>query len=309
LSEPAQQPKRITASTLLTTVILVAIVQVGALAVSTVNIQIYPAIVNSSGTSGDIAGAAGVPGGSPAATAINILFLVGFAFAATLVLLWLVRHKLVLSFKLLVFGSMALAGFVLTVITVGDFAASYLGPDEGLIVGVVASLAVVAVIAYTIFVKNRPWLSNVVIAFVGAEVGSFFAGTLSPIGSFPWMTLLLPLAFAVYDIYAVFKGPLKHLVGSAPGLTLNGLSVRLGEFTLGLGDIVFYTMLPSVALLYVSYARGYADGLYASLVTMLVIDAGVAATLYLLSRRRLLPGLPIPMLLGVTVVASFLLLR
>jgi hypothetical protein len=46
---------------------------------------------------------------------------------------------------------------------------------------------------------------------------------------------------------------------------------------------------------------------YASLVTMLVIDAGVAFTLFLLSRRRLLPGLPIPMLLGVAVVAAYLL--
>jgi len=307
LSEPAQQPKRITASTLLTTTVLVALVQVGALAISTQNIQVYPAIVNSSGTSGNIAGAAGVPGNTPEGTAVNIIFLVGFAFVATLALLWLARHRLVLSFKVLIFAAMALSGFILTLLTASDFAANYLQPDLALAAGAAASLAVVAVIGYTIFVKNQPWVSNIVIAFVGAEVGSFFAGTLSPIGSFPWMTLLLPLAFAVYDIYAVFKGPLKHLIGSAPGLALNGLSVRLGEFTLGLGDIVFYTMLPSVALLYVSYTKDFVAGVSASIVAMLVIDLGVAVTLYLLSRRRLLPGLPIPMLLGVAVVAVYLL--
>jgi hypothetical protein len=307
LSEPAPEPKRITASTLLTTVVLVALVQAGSLAISVQNIQVYPAIVNSSGTSGNIAGAAGVPGNTPEATAVNIVFLVGFAFAATLALLWLIRHRRVLSFKALIFTAMALSGFILTLLTAGNFASNYLPLDPALIAGALASVAVVAVIGYTIFVKNQPWLSNFVIAFVGAEVGSFFAGTLSPINSFPWMTLLLPLAFAVYDIYAVFKGPLKHLIGTAPGLALNGLSVKLGEFTLGLGDIVFYTMLPSVALLYVSYTRDFAAGVYASLVTTLVIDAGVAATLYLLSRRRLLPGLPIPMLLGVAVVAAYLL--
>jgi len=307
LSEPLLEPKRVTASTLFTTVVLVALVQAGSLAISVGNIQVYPAIVNSSGTSGNIAGAAGVPGNTPEGTAVNIIFLVGFAFAATLTLLWLIRHRQVLSFKVLIFAAMALSGFILTLLTAGDFAANYLPVGPALIVGAAVSLGVVAVIGYTIFVKNQPWVSNIVIAFVGAEVGSFFAGTLSPIGSFPWMTLMLPLAFAVYDIYAVFKGPLKHLIGSAPGLALNGLSVRLGEFTLGLGDIVFYTMLPSAALLYVAYTRDFSAGVYASLVTMLVIDAGVAVTLYLLSRRRLLPGLPIPMLLGVAVVAAYLL--
>ena len=307
MSEPVQQQKRITASTLLTTVVLVALVQVGALAISTQNIQIYPAIVNSSGTSGDISGAAGVPGNTPEGTAVNIIFLVGFAFVATLALLWLARHRLVLSFKVLIFAAMALSGFILTLLTASDFAGNYLAPEPALVAGAAASLGVVGVIGYTIFVKNQPWVSNIVIAFVGAEVGSFFAGTLSPIGSFPWMTLLLPLAFAAYDIYAVFKGPLKHLIGSAPGLALNGLSVRLGEFTLGLGDIVFYTMLPSAALLYVTYTKDFVAGVSASVVSMLVIDAGVAVTLYLLSKRRLLPGLPIPMLLGVAVVAAYLL--
>ncbi len=306
MSENLQEPKKITALTLLTTVALVAVVQAGSLAITTQNLPIYPAIVNSSGTSGDISGSVGLPGTSPTGTAVNILFLVGVAFAATMALLWLARHRMVFSFKLLIFGSMALAAFVLTLLTAAVFADNYLRAYE-VPVGLGVAFAVVAVIGYTVFVKNRPWLSNGVIAFVGAEVGSFFAGTLSPVNTFPWMTLLLPLAFAAYDVYAVFRGPLKHLIGTAPKLTLNGMSVRFGEFTLGLGDIVFYTMLPSMSLFYVSYSRGYFAGIYASLVTMLAIDAGVALTLFLLSKRRLLPGLPIPMLLGVAVVAAYLL--
>jgi hypothetical protein len=33
------------------------------------------------------------------------------------------------------------------------------------------------------------------------------------------------------------------------------------------------------------------------------IDVGMVITLFLLSKRRLLPGLPIPMLLGITAIA------
>jgi hypothetical protein len=306
LGEPLRETKRITVSTLLTTVALVAVIQAGSLCIMFQNMPVYIAVVSSSGTTANIAGTAGLSASSPAGTGVDILFLLGIVFAVTLLLLWLVRHKLVFSFKLLIFGAMALAAFFLTLVTADTFAYNYLPQALEVPVSVAASVGVVVVIGYTIFVRSHPWISNTIIAFVGAEVGSFFAGTLSPVGSFPWMALLLPLAFSVYDVYAVFRGPLKYLVGTAPKLTLNGMSVRLGEFTLGLGDIVFYTMLPCVSLLYVSYARNYAAGIFASLVTMVAIDAGVAFTLYLLSKRRLLPGLPIPMLLGVAVAVAFL---
>lgn len=306
MSEPLLETKKVTPAALLTTVALVAIVQLGSLGITTQNIPLYPAIVNSSGTTDNFAGAVGIPGASAAGTAFDILFFVAIVFTATMCLLWLLRHKMVTSFKLLIFGSMALAAFFLTLVTAEYFSYSYLPSELEMPVSIVAAVAVVVVIGYTVFVRNRPWLSNVVIAFVGAEVGSFFAGTLSPLNSFPWISLLLPLAFAAYDIYAVFRGPLKHLIGTSPGVALNGMSVKLGEFTLGLGDIVFYTMLPSMALYYVSYATSYFNGIYASLVTMLIMDAGVGLTLFLLSKRRLLPGLPIPMLLGVAVVAIYL---
>jgi len=147
-------------------------------------------------------------------------------------------------------------------------------------------------------VKNNPWLSTAILAFVGAEVGSFFAETLSP-----WTALALPIAFSIYDIYAVFRGPLKALIGTAPNIALVGMSIKAGEFTLGLGDIVFYTLLPSLAL----YQFEPRFGVLPALVTVLAIDIGMVITLFLLSRRRLLPGLPIPMLLGVLVVAYYLL--
>lgn len=283
--------KKVTPSNLLVAAVIVVAIQLVALSVTGLNLPVYTSIVSTTGPSYAPAGT------SVVGSALNAGLLVAFAFALTVVLVWLLRRRMVRSFKVLIFGSVAFSAFVLTLVTADVFAVSFLPPSYELPVAFgVPSLLVVG-IAYIIFVKNIPWLSTVILAFVGAEVGSFFAETLSP-----WTALALPIAFSIYDIYAVFRGPLRSLVGTNPGIALVGMSIRAGEFTIGLGDVVFYTLLPSLALsqLFPKF------GVLPVALTIAAIDVGAVITLYLLSRRRLLPGLPIPMLLGVLVIASYL---
>ena len=223
--------------------------------------------------------------------------LVGFAFVLTLALVRLLRKKMVWSFRLIIFGSVAFSAFVLTLVTADVFALEYLPPGTDALFSFGAAGLIVVLIAYIIFVKDRHWLSTIVLAFIGAEVGSFFAETL-PL----WTALALPIAFALYDIYAVFRGPLKALIGTAPNIALVGMSIKAGEFTLGLGDVVFYSLLPSLA--YFTFYNKL--GIAPALLTIVAINVGMVITLYLLSKRRLLPGLPIPMLLGVLVIAGYL---
>jgi hypothetical protein len=296
LSGEDEERKRVTPANLAAAVAVVVAIQLVALLVTLENLSTYQ-------SSGQLAT---LGGSGPSGSAVNVIFYVGFAFAATLVLLGLLRRKRVTSFKAVVFVSLAISAFLLTLITSDDVFFQVLAPVAGPIAELAADLTVsvlvVALVAYTIFVKYCPWLATAVIAFIGAEVGSFFA-------TLPLATaLLLPVAFSIYDIYAVFKGPLKSLVGTGEKVALVGMSIRAGEFTLGLGDVVFYTMLPSIPL--VQLAAGATSGAAfaaarASLAAMAVIDVGVAVTLYLLSKRRLLPGLPIPMLLGVLVLAVY----
>ena len=283
--------KRVTPLNLLTAAAIVAAIQLVALTITSQNLPVYSTIVSSTGPSYAPAGT------SILGSAVNAVLLVGFAFVLTLVLVWLLRRKMVLSFKLLIFGSVAFSAFVLTLTTADIFAVDYLPPAFELPIAFGVPALVVAAIAYVIFVKNVPWLATVILAFVGAEVGSFFAETLSP-----WTALALPVAFSIYDIYAVFRGPLKALVGTAPNIALVGMSIKAGEFTIGLGDIVFYTLLPSLALFqfYPTF------GLVPAVLTIAAIDVGMVITLFLLSKKRLLPGLPIPMLLGVLVIAGYL---
>jgi hypothetical protein len=292
LSDEPEGKKRVTPTNLIQALLVVVAIQIGALLITYQNLPTYQAT-----------GPPALPGGSGATgSAVNVVIYVGFAFGATLVLLWLLRRKMVSSFRVLIFTSLAISAFALTFITSDGFFYEHLAPMAELAADLAVSLAVVALIGYTIFVKNRPWLSTIVIAFVGAEVGSFFA-------TLPLATaLLLPIAFAIYDIYAVFRGPLKSLIGTGEKVALVGMSIRAGEFTVGLGDVVFYTMLPSLPI--AQLAAGVSSmtvvaAARAAFATLAVMDIGVVLTLFLLSKRRLLPGLPIPIMLGILVLALY----
>ncbi len=288
---PAPASKRVTPRNLVVAAAIVLAIQALALGITNLNLPLYQTIVDTTGPSYAPAGT------SPVGSAFNAILLVAFAFVLTVMLVWLLKRRMVLSFKVLIFGSVAFSAYILTMVTADVFAVDYLPPALELPFAFGVPAVLVAVLAYIIFVKNNILLGTVVLAFVGAEVGSFFAETLSP-----WTALALPIAFAVYDVYAVFKGPLKSLIGTNPNIALVGMSIKAGEFTLGLGDVVFYTLLPSLA-----FSQFYAKfGILPALLTILAIEVGMVITLFLLSKRRLLPGLPIPMLLGVLVIVRYL---
>ncbi|HUI86416.1 MAG TPA: hypothetical protein VLY21_04595 [Nitrososphaerales archaeon] len=280
--------KKVTPRNLAAALALVFAVQVVALWITVLNKPVYDAV-------GQIS-VGPFTGSAPTVSIGNALTLVVLVFATTLGLVWLIRKKLVRSFKAVVFLAVAFSAFALTWFTIDGifsnyswYGASYVLPLELAIAAVPA-----VVIGYTIFFHNYWILSTTILGLISAEVGSFFASTL-PLD----MALFLPLLFGIYDIYAVFRGPLKQLVSAAPAGALAGMSVKTGEFTLGLGDIVFYSMLPSIALFYLRPLN--------TVLTLVAVDFGVVFTLYLLTRRRLLPGLPIPMALGLLVLAiSFL---
>ena len=293
MSEPATEKKRVTPRNLLNAVLIVVTIQLVALLITFQNLPVLVQLVSGGGSSFSPAGT------TPVGSVSNAIILVLFAFGATVALLFLLRRKRVFPFKMLVFASTALSAFLLTLVTADSFVYGNVPANLELTLDVAIALIPVGLVAYTVFGRNRPVVSTLVLAFVGAEVGSFFASTLN-LGT----ALALPIAFSIYDIFAVFRGPLKQLVGTASGVALNGMSIKLGEFTLGLGDVVFYTMLPSLAYFHTKATPLISAS--APFATLLAIDAGVILTLVLLTKKKLLPGLPIPMLLGVSVLVAYL---
>lgn len=286
--EEQAETKKVTVFSVSVAVGVVLLIQALSLGITEENLPVYTTLQEN-----NTYGYAPLGTSAPASIG-NSLILVAAILVTTFGMVWILRRRMTLSFKTLIFASVSLSAFLLTFITVDGVIANYVSLSDQIPLSAAAGIVPVVLIGYTIFVKNYTIISTTVLGFIAAEVGSFFASSI-PL----YTALVLPIAFALYDIYAVFRGPLKQLISISPTVALTGMSVKASEFTLGLGDLVFYSMLPALALFY--------ERAIVSLYVIVAVDAGVAVTLYLLTKKRLLPGLPIPMLLGVIVLAAFVL--
>lgn len=171
----------------------------------------------------------------------------------------------------------------------------------------VTNLILVAVLIYATVKFNRKLL--LVSGFVVfAEVGSFLAQAFIP----PTLFLVL-FAFAIYDIFAVFYGPLKYFVKELGlptkttkrrgkrvekikrSLNLGIFAISIGDMIVGSGDFIFYSMVASAALML--------GGLLISAVVMAAVCIGFFANAVILNKyRRVIPGLPIPILLALAIL-------
>ena len=108
----------------------------------------------------------------------------------------------------------------------------------------------------------------------------------------PPTVFMIPVFFGLYDIYTVFRGPLKSLINeSKNNFNLNPMVVNIKNINIGLGDLIFYSMIPSVALLL--------SDLFVAFIIIIVISIGIHLTLYFLRKFELFPGLPIPIFLSI----------
>ena len=100
---------------------------------------------------------------------------------------------------------------------------------------------------------------------------------------------------------AVYKGPVGKIAQS--GLDqLQGLSFSFKEIQMGLGDLVFYSMLTGVMFF------SFLPNLLPVVLSVVGIVIGSIITFFMLERVGLFPGLPFPILLGLGLglVAGFL---
>jgi hypothetical protein len=234
-------------------------------------------------------------GSSTLGSATSAIVLVTGAFATTLVAVWLIRRKRASIFTWVIFIATSFALFLMTLLTASTVASYFLDANSALGLSIVIAAVVTVAFAFVTRVPKFYVAGPLITGLLSAEVGSIFASTI------PLLTaLLLAALFSVYDIYAVFRGPLKQLVTIAPTQALAAVTSRVGDFTLGTGDTIFYSMLPAIALLQSGAVAASSVGfnLPFAISTMVAIDVGVVITLYLLSRSKMLPGLPIPMALG-----------
>ena len=91
-------------------------------------------------------------------------------------------------------------------------------------------------------------------------------------------------------MFAVFYGPVGKIAARSGLDELQGLSYSFKDIQMGLGDLVFYSMLSGSML--------FSFGLISCFVSILGILVGSFLTLLILEKKSIFPGLPLPILLG-----------
>ncbi|MFX0179521.1 MAG: hypothetical protein ACFE78_04975 [Candidatus Hodarchaeota archaeon] len=157
---------------------------------------------------------------------------------------------------------------------------------------------------YGYFTSKSIAIKNIIVLYMGLLVGASM-GVLMPL----WTTLAILIGISIWDIFAVLykKGPIKEMIDIASqGNDKNAESkkdiqekIESGEavyetskLEIGIGDLAFYSMLTSSALI-------QANSIIVMILTAIAIIIGTGITIMGLKRNKILPGLPISIFLGI----------
>lgn len=144
---------------------------------------------------------------------------------------------------------------------------------------------------------------NFIVLYIGLLTGALM-GVVMPL----WTTLAILIFISCWDIFAVLykKGPIKEMIDLASEAK-NSQAEQIEEkekieegkavydtekLEIGIGDLVFYSMLTSSALI-------LSNNLLTMILTAIAIIIGTGITISGLKRNKILPGLPISIFLGI----------
>lgn len=210
-----------------------------------------------------------------------LIFVVLTGFGASLIYLFLKRKmKNLIRF---------IIGFAITVVTF-FLSNIYLWMLFSLVnVGNVELLAFLDAILVTAVIDVELFaLRNIggelVILILGGALGTFLGASIPTISA-----VLILLFLATYDIVAVFRGPVGKI--ASEGLDyLRGLSFSFRDIQMGLGDLTFYSMLATHALIFF--------GPWACVGGITGVLMGSFLSFKMLEKKGMVPGLPFSIILG-----------
>jgi presenilin-like A22 family membrane protease len=225
-----------------------------------------------------------IPETTPGAPFGNaIYFVVLIAISATM-FYFLLKRKSKNIIKGLIIVALTAASLLLSVVYLSAILAFFPIIDN-LWVLIALSIIVAVLFDLSIF-RFGSTARNVAVVAIGGALGIFFGF------SIPLYSAVIILVFlAVYDVFAVYKGPMGKIAAS--GLDqLQGLSFSFKDIQMGLGDLVFYSMLMGVVFF------NFTPNFLPTVMAIVGILAGSIVTLFALEKKGLFPGLPFPIMLG-----------
>ncbi len=210
-----------------------------------------------------------------------IYFVILVAISAT-VFYFLLKRKNVKIVKGLIFLAMTTASMLLSLVYLSALLAYTPFYSDLIVIGLSILITVLFDLSIFKYTKAR----NVVVIGLGGALGVFFGF------SIPLYSAIAILIFlAIYDVIAVYRGPVGKIAQS--GLDqLNGLSYGFKDIQMGLGDLVFYSML--IGAMFFSFP----SSILPTLMSLVGICAGAVITFFMLEKRGIFPGLPFPIVLG-----------
>lgn len=222
---------------------------------------------------------------TPSGATLNAsMFVVMMAGAATLIYLLLkFRRKQVVHY--LIAGAVFFVAFFL-LNWYGQLYSAQLSPivDTGGYVWVGLTGAAAVLLGVGLY-KGSERVRLVSVTAIGSLMGTFLGA------SIPTFTAVVLLAaLAVYDLVSVYRGPIGKIAQIADLEDFKGAAFTVGGLTIGMGDLVFYSMLVSNAMI------GF--GLLAYAGAFVGVAVGAFLGFKMLERVEVFPGLPIALGLG-----------
>jgi len=233
-----------------------------------------------------------ISGNSPSAPVGNAIYFVVLVAISAAVFYLLLRRRSKKIIHGLIVVAMTAASLLLSFYYLNALLAYFPVIDTLLVLGTL-SLIITALFDLAIF-RLGSISKNVAVLAIGGALGIFF-GFAIPL----WSAVLILVFLAVYDVFAVYRGPVGKIAQSSEGLDqLRGLSYSFKDIEMGLGDLVFYSMLTGSMLFYFVDSYRLPFGILPCLVSIIGIMGGSIITFYMLERRGIFPGLPFPIMLG-----------
>ena len=213
-------------------------------------------------------------------------FVILVAISATIFYILLKRRSKKII-KGLIIAALTAASLLLSLVYLSAVFA-YLPADWGILV---IPLSIVIAILFDLAIFRFGSIpQNVAVIGIGGALGVFFGFEINL-----WTAVLILAFLAVYDVFAVYRGPVGKIAQSSGLDELQGLSFSFKDIQMGLGDLVFYSML--IGVMFFSFI-GSPWGLLPCIVSIVGIMAGSIITFFMLEKRGIFPGLPFPIMLG-----------
>lgn len=146
------------------------------------------------------------------------------------------------------------------------------------------SIFLTILVWYTVY-RTKGIIQVLTIGAIGSLIGTFLAFSIPLLSA----TILL-LALVVYDVLSVYKGPIGKLSENIHLSEFTGAAFTFEDITIGMGDIVFYSMLVSMAFKHF--------GMVIYVASSIGVLLGVYWGMLMLRKREFFPGLPLAILTG-----------